>query len=140
MMDRLVVNIPMLPPKGCSLNYHGTLREKMSATKAWREAAYYYARQACPGAFPNFDKAVVRITFQVPSRAYIKDDDNAISSANAALDGCVLAGIVADDSPSHLRILQVMWDINKAKKKATILEFIKMEVKGETTRRAENSE
>ena len=123
----IVVSISMLPPKECSPNYHGTLRAKMRATKAWRDAAYYCARQACPGIFPNYEKAVVRITYQVPSQAYIKDDDNAISSAKPALDGCVLAGIVCDDSPAHLRILGVVWDINKAKDKATILEFIKHE-------------
>ena len=125
-MEKVVVNIPMLAPKECSPNYHGRLRAKMSATKAWREAAYYCARQACPGVFPNYEKAVVRITFQVPSQAYIKDDDNAINSVKAALDGCVQAGIVCDDSPEHLRILQVVWDIGKTKDKATILEFIKL--------------
>ncbi len=126
-MDRLVVNISSLPPKEVSPNYHGSLRAKMRATKLWREAAYFYARQACPGEFPNFDKAVVRITFQVPSHAYIKDDDNAIASMKAALDGCVLAGIVVDDSPEHLRLLQIMWQVDKTKDKATILEFIKSE-------------
>ena len=122
------IEIPMLPPKECSPNYHGELRAKMSATKAWREAAYYCARQACPGIFPNYEKAVVKVTFQVPSRAYVKDGDNAISSCKSALDGCVLAGIVCDDSPEHLRIiLPVAWDIDKAKDKATILEFIELD-------------
>lgn len=125
----IVVNIPMLPPKEVSPNYHGGLRAKMSATKAWRAAAYYCARNACPGVFPNYDKAAVRVTYQVPSQAYVKDDDNAIASVKAALDGCVLAGIVCDDSPEHLRILQVVWEIGKSKDKATILEFFKMEVK-----------
>lgn len=130
-MGKIAVNIPMLPPRECSPNYHGELRAKMSATKAWREAAYYCARQASPGVFPNYERAVVRVTYQVPSRAYIKDDDNAITSVKPALDGCVLAGIVCDDSPEHLRILQVMWDIDKTKEKATILEFIEMdEIKG----------
>ena len=131
MSDSVVVEIPMLPPEEVSPNYHGTLRAKMRATKAWREAAYYCARQACPGIFPNYEKAVVRVTYQVPSQAYIKDDDNAIASAKPALDGCVLAGIVCDDSPAHLRVLQVVWDIGKNKDKATILEFIKLEVKDE---------
>lgn len=126
-MDGVTVSIPMLPPAECSPNYHGELRAKMSATKAWREAAYYCARQASPGIFPNYEKAAVKITYQVPSRAYIKDDDNAIASVKPALDGCVLAGIVCDDSPEHLRILQVVWDIDKAKDKATILEFVRLE-------------
>ncbi len=126
-MDRLLVNIPMLPPEEVSPNYHGELRAKMSATKAWREAAYYCARQACPGVFPNYEKAVVKVTFQVPSQVYIKDDDNAIASVKPALDGCVLAGIVCDDSPEHLRILPVVWDIDKGKDKATILEFIDLD-------------
>lgn len=123
-MDGVVVNIPMLAPRECSPNYHGELRAKMRATKAWREAAYYCARNACPGIFPNYEKAVVRVTFQVPSQAYIKDDDNAIASVKPALDGCVLAGIVCDDSPEHLRILQVVWEIGKSKPPATILEFL----------------
>ena len=123
----VIVNIPMLAPRECSLNYHGELRAKMRSTKAWRETAFYCARQALPGVFPSFKKAVVRITFQVPSQAYIKDDDNAIASCKAIFDGCVLAGIVCDDSPEHLRILQVVWDIDKAKDKATILEFIDLE-------------
>ena len=130
--EPIVVNIPMLPPRECSPNYHGTLRAKMSASKAWREAAYYCARQACPGAFPNFERAGVRVTYQVPSLVYIKDDDNAIASVKHALDGCVQAGIICDDSPEHLRVLQVVWDINKAKDKATILEFIKLEEKDGT--------
>lgn len=127
LLQQVKVNIPMLPPKEVSPNYHGELRARMSAAKAWREAAYYCARQACPGVFPNYDKAIIKVTFQVPSQAYIKDDDNAITSVKPALDGCVLAGIICDDSPAHLRILSVVWDINKAKDKATILEFIKLE-------------
>ena len=128
-MARVVVEIPLLPPKEVAPNYHGELRAKMRATKAWREAAYYCARNACPGVFPNYEKALLRITYQVPSQVYIKDDDNAIASAKAALDGCVLAGIVCDDSPEHLRVLQVVWDIGKNKDKATIFEFIELEVK-----------
>lgn len=126
-MKGVVVSIPMLPPRECSPNYHGELRAKMSATKVWREAAYYCARQACPGVFPNYEKAVVRVTFQVPSKVYIKDDDNAIASVKPALDGCVLAGIVCDDSPEHLRILSVVWDIDKVKDKVTILEFTEVD-------------
>jgi crossover junction endodeoxyribonuclease RusA len=125
--NRIVVEIPLLPPKEVSPNYHGKLRARMRATKAWREAAYYCARNACPGVFPNYEKAVVRVTYQVPSQVYIKDDDNAIASVKAALDGCVLAGIIRDDSPEHLRVLQVIWDIGKEKDKATLLEFIKLE-------------
>jgi len=138
-MSNITVCIPLLPPKECSPNYHGTLRAKMRATKAWREAAYYCARDACPGIFPNFEKAAVRVTYQAPSRAYIKDDDNAIASVKPALDGCVLAGIVCDDSPEHLRVLQVEWDIDKAKEKATILEFIKLERKDGTGKCSKDS-
>ena len=138
-LPRVVVTIPLLPPKEVSPNYHGTLRAKMSATKVWREAAYYCARQACPGVFPNYDKAVVRVTFQVPSKAYIKDDDNAIASCKPALDGCVLAGIVYDDSPEHLRILLVGWDVNKAKDKATILDFLKLGENNGASKSSENS-
>ncbi len=137
--NRVVVEIPMLPPKEVSPNYHGELRARMRATKAWREAAYYCARNACPGIFPNYEKAVVRVTYQVPSQVYIKDDDNAIASVKPALDGCVLAGIVCDDSPDHLRVLQVVWDINKAKDKATILEFIKLGGKDGTGKSSKDS-
>jgi len=127
-MKNIRIVIPLLPPKEVSPNYHGELRAKMSATKAWREAAYYCARQACPGIFPNYEKAVVKVTFQVPSQAYIKDDDNAIASIKPALDGCVLAGIVCDDSPEHLRMLPpVVWDIDRTKDKVTILEFKSIE-------------
>jgi len=131
-MEGVVVNIPMLPPKEVSPNYHGKLGARMRASKAWREAAYYCARNASPGVFPHYEKAVVKVTYQVPSKAYIKDDDNAIASVKPALDGCILAGIVCDDSPEHLRVLPVVWDINKAKDKATILEFIKLEGKDGT--------
>jgi len=137
-MNSITVCIPLLPPKEVSPNHHGTLRAKMRATKAWREAGYYCARQACPGVFPNYEKALLRITYRVPSRKYIKDDDNAISAIKGALDGCVLAGIVCNDSPEHLRILQVMWDIGK-KERATILEFIKMEDEHETGNSTEDS-
>jgi len=123
----VVVNIPMLPPRECSPNYHGEIRARMSATKAWREVAYYCARQASPGVFPNYEKAAVRVTYQVPSQAYIKDDDNAIASVKPAIDGCVQAGIICNDSPEHLRILPVVWDIDRARDKATILEFIKLD-------------
>ncbi|GAI42808.1 unnamed protein product, partial [marine sediment metagenome] len=58
---------------------------------------------------------------------YIKDDDNAIASIKPALDGCVLAGIVADDNPEHLRILPVVWNIDRTKDEATILEFIELD-------------
>lgn len=75
-----------------------------------------------PGVFPNYERALLTITYQVPSMRYIKDDDNAIICAKAAIDGCVLAGIIVDDSPDKLQILRIVWDVGK-KDKATILEF-----------------
>jgi len=128
-VKKVVVRVAELPPKEVSPNYHGKLRPKISAIGAWRDLVYYCARAAClPGGPPGFERALVRVTFQVPSQAYIKDDDNAMASMKPAVDGCVLAGIVVDDSPAHLSWLQVVWDVDKTKDKATILEFIKKEV------------
>lgn len=125
--ERIVVEIPGLPAPELSPNYRGHWSRKARATRDFRQLGFVAAKEACHFEPPYYDKALLRITFVAPSRAYIRDDDNAVSSIKPALDGCVDAEIIKDDSPRHLRILQVVWNIDKHKEKETILEFIKQE-------------
>lgn len=118
------VEIPMLPPAELNPNYHGHWRVKARAASNLRRAAYLYARNAKGFVALSMNKAEVSITFVIRDRRSYKDPDNALASLKPAIDGCVDAGVIPDDSDEHLLIkLPVMYEINKDRAPMTILEF-----------------
>ena len=122
--ETVIINIPMLPPSECSPNYRGHWAKRAKAVKALREAAMLCALNDSRFARPEYDKAEVSITLVVRDARYYRDPDNMIASLKPAIDGCVDAGIIKDDSDEHLRYrLPILYKISKEKTPLTILEF-----------------
>ncbi len=118
------VEIPMLPPHVLSPNARSHWAEKALATKRFRQTAFYVAHQERQKWLQGHEKAELSITFIIRDRRGYKDPDNALACLKPAIDGCVDAGIIPDDSDEHLRIeLPIMYEINKEKAPMTILEF-----------------
>ncbi len=116
--------IPMLPDKALSPNARVHWSVKHRATQSFRNAAFVCALEGSRFAHPGYDKAEVSMTLVIPSRRYIKDPDNMLASLKSAIDGCVDAGIIKDDSDEHLRYkLPIMYEIDKTKTSGIILEF-----------------
>jgi len=116
------VEIPQLPPKELSPNgrYHWAVKAR--ATRVLREAAFYCAMTNTSR--PQYHEAEVSITIVVPDRRHMRDTDNVLASLKPAIDGCVDAGIIPDDSPPHLYYrLPVVWEIDKERAPLIILEF-----------------
>ncbi len=122
--ETVIINIPMLPPSECSPNFRGHWAKKAKAVKVLREAAMMCALNDSNFARPKYDKAEVSITLVVRDARYYRDPDNMVASLKSAIDGCVDAGIIKDDSEKHLRYrLPIMYEINKEKTPLTILNF-----------------
>ena len=70
------------------------------------------------------EKAEVSVTFVIRDRRGYKDIDNALASLKPAIDGCVDAGVIPDDSDECLSYrLPIMYEVNKERAPMTILEF-----------------
>lgn len=118
------IEIPMLPPHALSPNARPHWTEKARATKLLRETAFYCAYQERQKWLQGHEKAELSITFIIRDRRGYKDPDNALACLKPALDGCVDAGVIPDDSDEHLRIkLPIMYEIDRARAPLTILEF-----------------
>lgn len=118
------VEIPLLLPKEANPNWRGSWQAKAKATKVFREAAFYCAVNARLDGVGPFHKARLKITLVVPSQRYFRDPDNTLASLKPALDGCVDAQLIKDDSDVNLLIqLPILWVVDKEKAPLTILEF-----------------
>lgn len=124
MSETVIINIPMLPPSECSPNYRGHWAKKARAVKALREAAMLCALNDTKFARPQYEKVELSITLVVRDARYYRDPDNMIASLKPAIDGCVDAGIIKDDSDKHiLYSLPILYVIDKEKTPLTILAF-----------------
>ena len=116
--------IPMLPPKECSPNWRGHWTKKAKAVQLYRAAAKYCALNASESTRPGYEKAEVSISLVVRDSRYYRDPDNMVASLKPAIDGCVDAGIIRDDSDEHLRYrVPITYVIDKDLAPETILEF-----------------
>ena len=114
----------MLPPRECSPNFRGHWAKKARAVRTLRDATKLCALNDSKFARPEFEKAEVSITLVVRDSRFYRDPDNMIASLKPAIDGCVDAGIIKDDSDEHLSYrLPIMYEINKEKTPLIILEF-----------------
>lgn len=121
---KLRVEIPMLPGPETNPNSTAHWSKVYKARKILKDAAYHCALEANPERI-TLIKATVGITFVVKSRRYMRDPDNAIASCKAAIDGCVLAGIIYNDTGEYLQYrTPIMWELDKDRAPLTILEFI----------------
>lgn len=122
--ETVIINIPMLPGSELSPNYRGHWSRRARVAKSFRGAALLCALNDSDFARPEYDKAEVSITLVIRDARYYRDPDNMIASLKPAIDGCVDAGIIKDDSDKHLRYrLPIMYQIDKDRTPLTILEF-----------------
>ena len=124
----MIISIPMPGAKECSLNWRGHWAQRARAVKTLRGAAMICALSCSNWSRPNYEKAKVSITFVIPNRHHIKDSDNAMASIKPAIDGCVDAGIIVDDSPDHLQYeMPIIWQVDKERAPLTIIEIERLE-------------
>lgn len=82
------------PAPQLSPNFHGKLRDKLRAKKAYRQACWAASLEAKLRA-PDTGKIALRIEFFPPDRRS-RDDDNLISSFKHGRDGIAIAVKVDD--------------------------------------------
>ncbi len=123
-MAKVRIVIPMLPPKESSPNWRGHWSKKAKAVRSYRASAFYCALNASESSRPGYDKAELSITLVVRDSRYYRDPDNMVASLKPAIDGCIDAGIIKDDSDEHLRYrVPITYVIDKELAPETILEF-----------------
>lgn len=124
MAVRVVITIPMLPPKELSPNFRGHWAEVYEGKALLKAMTKLMIPHPVRGVPPLLSNAELYITFIIPNRRHFRDTDNAIASLKPAIDACVDAGIIVDDSPDHLSIQSpITWQVNRFMGPATILEF-----------------
>ena len=127
-MRKLTIEVPVLPPRELNPNFRGHWAEVHRATAEFKRATSLSIPHQVKGAPPLLTKAQLSITFVIRNLRYCKDPDNAIASLKPAIDACVDAGILEDDSSTYLSIKElIVWQVDKQRAPATILEFTEVE-------------
>ena len=114
---KVIVEIPLLPIPEGNPNWRGYWAQKARAVKVAREMAYYCSL-FCGKPLKN---PVLDVDISIKDKRFIRDPDNWISSAKPFIDGCVDAGIIANDR--ELTIRSITHGINKDVAPLTILNF-----------------
>lgn len=126
------VEIPMLPPPECSSNYHGSIRARISATKRWRDAAYYCVvdarnRQRFMTKPLPYAKVLLIVEFVIPHNGYERDLDNAITGLKPVVDALGKAGVMLDDKQEYIQYqTPFTYTINKSNAPSTIITVIEV--------------
>lgn len=107
-MNKLVIEIPGLPPVVCSPNYRAHLHwgAKYRAASDYGATVFYAAvdarnRSGSPETWKNLDNAHVSVTFVLANHRR-RDLDNLIASMKSGIDSLVRCGILKDDSAGHV--------------------------------------
>lgn len=103
----LAVRLPLPPPR-LSPNARTHWRPKARATRSYRTAAAFYARDAMAtaGIRGGWTDAEVQAQFFFPT-SHRRDADNLLASLKAAFDGLADAGVVTNDrNLIHLPVMQ----------------------------------
>lgn len=118
------IETPMLPPRELNPNWHGHWAQKARATANYQKAVYYSALEHFVSPELRFKKAEVKVTFVIRDKRGYKDADNALACLKPAIDACVLAGVIPDDSDEYLQYrMPIMYQVDKERAPLTILEF-----------------
>lgn len=101
MSERIEITIP-LPPPAVSPNARCHWATKAKAVKQQRQDAAWAAQVAkanlsCAAGYPVWERATIHATFYRPKGRVAMDQDNAIASLKASIDGLADAGIFAND-------------------------------------------
>lgn len=109
--NALIFNLPV-PPKELRPNSRVHYMQKARMTKVYRETVAIIAMSG-RGAKPKWKEAEIRLTLRLGRGCKQQDPDNVLSSAKAAIDGLVDAGILAGDRQiRYLPVEQVLDDNN----------------------------
>lgn len=121
----ITIEVPQLPP--ADLNPNARLShwaERHRAAKAFRKAAWAMAYNANPQHEVLFQKARVKVHFVAANYVNIPDPDNAVAMMKPALDGCVDAKIIPDDSAEYVRYgLPFTYEVDVMRGPLTIMTF-----------------
>lgn len=134
--NRLVISLP-LPSRALNPHPKGSWRPKADATRKARA----FSKEVCrtmmqvSGMAP-FTRAGYTIAFYCDqAKARIqkgycpRDDGNAVQAVKAYVDGCVDAGIVADDSAKNLKLkgVEIYPSSESGGRAEVVLEFFELE-------------
>ena len=92
-----------------SPNFKMHWAEKARWSKEWREQAYYLTKEKL--IVPNRKKPVILEAFIYSTHP--QDQDNAMASIKAIIDGIKLGGAMVDDSPSWCEMKIQVFKVNK---------------------------
>jgi len=119
--ERLIIEIPMLPPAENSPNWRGHWAQRYKASTVYGYAVYLYAQQECmTNDLPVFDRARLDLTFVFPTNRR-RDEDNMRARFKPGQDALVKAGIVADDKPEHLEMGTITFHVDKRLAPMTVI-------------------
>jgi len=121
---KIMIKIPMLPPRELNPNARVHWSEKARCTNEFRAYTKFYALEQTRFARPCLEKASVKVTLVIPRNRRKRDIDNLIASLKPAIDGCIDAGIIRDDNPDCLTWdSDIEYEVDKARAPLTVLEF-----------------
>jgi len=123
----LEVSIPGLVPRELNPNKRAHWFVKSQAAKASRETARLCAISVVNAgrhATPVFKKATLSVVMVIPHTKYTKDQDNSVACLKAYIDGCVDAGVIPDDSGTHLQLsMPVVYMVDKLRDPEILFRF-----------------
>ena len=99
------LDLPM-PPRELSPNYRGHYYAVARIRKEYRRDCRVFAlmvMRRAKGEYPLAPPVVAEVTFTFPNRRR-RDQDNALASLKSFWDGCVDAGLLADDKLPDFRV------------------------------------
>lgn len=113
-LESVTIILP-LPTKvlspNCAVATTGGRFAKASATKRFRELAKEAVENECITTAP-WGEVLVEVTF-FHSNKRRRDQDNSMGSLKAVYDGIVDAGLVADDTPGHMKRAMPIFSFDK---------------------------
>lgn len=118
-MTEVKIEIPFLPGRELSPNWHGHWARRYQAGQTLKEAAWALAKEA---QVPCFKKAKVQITYVVKTYR-TRDPDNALAMVKFAIDGLVAAGVFGDDDYETIKYMPVVFRIRPKEPSRTIIEI-----------------
>jgi len=129
MVEKVRVEIQMLPPAELNPNARVSPFVKAGKTAVFRKAAWACAYNQNPGHEVIFTRAKVEVRLVMKNlQRGQADTDNLITMLKPALDGCVDALILKDDRRKNIKYIQPMfYEVDPERAPLTILTFEKWE-------------
>jgi len=116
----IIIEVPMLPPKECSPNWRGHWAQRSKASKAFKEAVFYFVPRDT-----HFEKARLDLAFVFKDNRR-RDEDNLRARFKPGQDALVLAGLIPDDNYWHLVMGDITIEVDKVRAPLTIIKLTGM--------------